>query len=148
MRVGTILRQIDEAADLDPDLSRHIAQLLQQHDDDRAWAERIGPAYTRAQVAALLGVSQQAVAQRSLLALTQRDGRIVYPVMQFDGDRPLDGIQVVVRILSHAVASPWTIAAWLTEPDQHRRRPIERLHDRDADEVTSLARRAAAALLR
>lgn len=147
MRVDVRAR-VDADAELHPDLERHISQRLLQHNDDLVWAERIGPAYTRAQVASLLGVSEQAIAKRSLLALKQRNGRIAYPVMQFDGDRPVAGLIEVVRTLAPVVATTWTIASWLTEPDIGGTRPIDQLHDGEMQVVVMAARRLARAWAR
>jgi hypothetical protein len=73
-------------------LADQLARLLDQAEDDQAWAEQVGPAYTAKQVAALLGVTRQAVRQRrGLLRLEQRNGKTVYPVWQFDGATVLPG---------------------------------------------------------
>lgn len=146
MRVDLPFPPLDETAEVDGDLSAHIAELLRQRDDDRGWAEGIGAAYTRPQVATLMRISSRAVAQRDLLALRQRDGRIVYPVMQFEGDRPVQGLEDVVRILADVVATPWTIASWLMEPDAEGARPIDLLHDGNDGAVLLTARRLARAM--
>lgn len=99
-------------------LADQIERLLAQSQDDAVWAEQIGPAYTATQVAKLLGVSRQAVGQRrGLLRLEQRDGRVAYPVFQFDGAAVLSGLSEVVVELTPAVATQWTIASWLTSPN-------------------------------
>ena len=96
-------------------LIAQLDRLLSQAEDDQAWAVQLGPAYTTTQVARLLGVTKQAVAKRrGLLRLEQRDGKTVYPVFQFDGDRPLPGMETVVSTLADEVATPWTTASWLT----------------------------------
>ncbi|MGI9016009.1 MAG: hypothetical protein ACR2HR_02705, partial [Euzebya sp.] len=46
--------------------------------------------------------------------MRQRNGHIVYPLLQFEGDRPLQGVEQVVRILSPAVATECSsIVAWV-----------------------------------
>lgn len=118
--------------------------------DDRAWADQIGPVYREADVAPLLGKSQRAVsADGGLLRLELRDGRVGYPVFQFDGPRLLPGIRDVVHLLAPAVASPWTIASWLTseQPSLGGQRPLDRLRAGDTEAVLAEARRMARAMV-
>lgn len=131
-------------------LTDQIARLLEQADADEIWADQVGPAYTAAQVARLLGVTRQAVGQRrGLLAVTQRDGRTVYPVFQFEGAAVLPGIQQVVQELSPAVASTWTVASWLTSPNADLGAPpLDALRRGDVTLVVQAARRFSAALAR
>jgi hypothetical protein len=132
-------------------LADQLARLLDQAEDDQAWAEQVGPAYTAKQVAALLGVTRQAVRQRrGLLRLEQRNGKTVYPVWQFDGATVLPGIQKVVLVLTPAVASPWTIASWLTSPNAELDglRPYEELRHGNLTPVVEAAQRWATALNR
>jgi hypothetical protein len=132
-------------------LIAQLDRLLSQAEDDQAWAGQIGPAYTTTQVARLLGVSKQAVAKRrGLLRLEQRDGRTVYPVFQFDGDRPLPGIETVVSTLTEQVATPWTTASWLTSPQPmfDGLSPLDLLHKGDVAPVVEAAGRFAAGLAR
>ena len=135
--------------DASPDTRYQIERLLRQDADDRAWAEQLGPAYRQGDVARLLGKSRQAVsADSSLLRLEMRDGEIGYPVFQFDGRRVLPGIRAVIGILGPFVASPWTIASWLTSPaaDLEDRAPVKALRDGNIEAVTASARRTAEAL--
>jgi hypothetical protein len=71
-------------------------------------------------------------------------------VFQFDGDRVVDGLRTIVREMSPAVATHWTIVSWLTssQPDLDGDRPIDRLHRGDVTLVVAAARRTAAALSR
>lgn len=131
------------------DTRRQIDRLLQQDADDQAWAEQLGPAYRQRDVADLLDKTPQAVSQdRRLLKLTMRSGTPGYPVFQFDGRTILDGISQVIVQLSPAVATPWTIASWLTSPQPtlDDQRPVDLLRDRQIDPVVTAARRFAAAL--
>lgn len=139
-------RWVQEAS---PETQRQIDALIRQDRDRSLWAEQVGPAYTQKDVAALLGVSRQAVSKRGdLLALVQSDGQVVYPVFQFDGGHQFEGVGEVVRTLTPAVATSWSIASWLTSPLDalEGRAPIDVLRDGDADSrsmVHVLARRAA-----
>lgn len=133
------------------DLLTFVAARQRQTRDDTAWRAAIGPALTTAGVARLLRRSEAAVAQdHDLLALTQRNGRQVYPVVQFDGDRPLPGLADVIAVLRTAVVTPWTIASWLTDtgPDQTTERPIDQLRAGNRDDVLADAQRWAAAVRR
>jgi len=135
--------------DASPDTRYQIERLLCQDADDRAWAEQLGPPYRQGDVARLLEKSRQAVsADSSLLRLEMRDGEIGYPVFQFDGRRVLPGIRAVIGILGPVVASPWTIASWLTSASSilDGRTPIQALRDGHIEAVTAAARQAAEAL--
>jgi hypothetical protein len=62
--------------------------VLEQDIADRDWAAQLGPVLSQRDVARLLGRTEQAVSKdRRLLRLVNRDGRPVYPVVQFDGRR-------------------------------------------------------------
>ena len=137
--------------DASPDTRYQIERLLRQDADDRAWAEQLGPAYRQGDVARLLGKSRQAVsADSGLLRLEMRDGEIGYPVFQFDGRRKLPGIREVIGILGPVVASPWTLASWLTSPnsDLDNRAPVQALRNGNTETVTAAARQTAEALAR
>jgi hypothetical protein len=126
---------------------RHqVDRLLAQAEDDRAWADQLGPVYRQADVAALLGVSKQAVSSNpGLLRLEMRDGAVGYPVWQFDGDRVVPGVRQVVLELKDVVASPWTIASWLTSPNVELdgRAPLTCLRQGEVTRVGATARRLA-----
>jgi len=130
---------------------RQVDLLLRQAEDDRAWTDQLGPVYTQGQVAELLGKSKQAVStDKGLLRLDMRDGRVGYPVFQFEGDRILPGMQDVVRALAPVAATIWTVASWLTSPasDLGGETPLERLRRGEVSDVTELAHRLAAAWAR
>lgn len=154
-RLAELERKLENAPrslrDLADQLADQIDRQLDQHADDQAWADQLGAAYTAGQVAQLLGISQQAVGQRrGLLRLKQRNGHVVYPVVQFDGDAPLTGVDEAVVALGPAVADHWTIASWLTgpNPDLDGRTPAQALRDGDRERVLTLAHRFANALAR
>ena len=128
-----------------------LERLMAQAADDQAWGDQIGPAYTTGQVASLLGVTKQAVAKRrGLLRLVQRDGQTVYPVFQFDGDRPVPGLRTVLLELEPHVATPWTIASWLTSPQASidDQRPIDAMRRGNVTPTVQAAGQFAAALSR
>ncbi|MEX2500188.1 MAG: hypothetical protein WD397_15075 [Wenzhouxiangellaceae bacterium] len=132
-----------------PETQHQIKILLRQDADDAAWAEQLGPAYRQGDVARLLGKSRQAVsADRGLLRLEMRDGEIGYPVFQFEGRRQLPGVREVIGLLGPVVASPWTLASWLTSASDalDGQSPIQALREQRIDAVTALARKTAEAL--
>jgi hypothetical protein len=149
-RLGELERRLanapDDVRDKAAVLTNQIVRLLEQAEDDELWTQQVGPAYTAGQVAQLLGVSRQAVGQRrGLLGLKQRDGRIVYPIIQFDGAGVLPGIPQVVMELTPVVASPWTIGSWLTSPNPEldHVRPYEALRRGELSAVVQAARQFA-----
>jgi hypothetical protein len=103
---------------------------------DEAWGELIGSAWSLEQVAWLLDTSIEAVQDRDLLALRQRDGSTVWPCEQFQNGRPICGVEDVVRILRPRVATTWTIGSWLFSPNQdlHRQSPVDLLRDGDDED--------------
>jgi hypothetical protein len=146
--VATLLERYQQAP---ADVRRQVDLLLRQAEDDQAWTDQLGPVYTQGQVAELLGKTKQAVStDKGLLRLDMRDGRIGYPIFQFEGDRILPGIQDVVRALAHVAATSWTVASWLTSPssDLGGETPLERLRRGDVPEVTVVADRLAVAWAR
>lgn len=127
-----------------------VDEILAADADDQAWVEQLGPALSGVMVARMLEVSPQAVSSnKGLLRLRMRSGRVGYPILQFKGKRPIDGLADIVRLLGPAVATDWTIASWLTSPnaDLGGDTPIEALRTgRHAESVGDAARRFAAAL--
>jgi hypothetical protein len=89
--------------------------VLEQDAADSAWAKQVGAALRESDVAKLLDSSVGTVsADPRLLRLPRRDGRSVYPIFQFDGRRQVPGVADVVEVLTPIVATPFTIAAFLT----------------------------------
>lgn len=143
--MSVLLKRYEQAS---PEVQRQVDLLLRQAEDDRMWAEQLGPVYSQVQVAELLGKSKQAVsADKGLLRLEMRNGTVGYPVFQFQGDRLVSGLRQVVLELSPVVATSWTIASWLTSPsaDLGGRTPLEVLRRGDVNVVVPVARRVAAA---
>lgn len=136
------------AAAASPEAVALARTILSQDLADHEWANQVGPASAQRDVARLLGKSEQAVSKDvNLLRIRNRDGRPVYPIMQFDGRRPLSGVAEVVRILA-TVADPLTIASWLTatNPALGSGRPIDALRRGDVDEAIAVAHRLATRL--
>jgi hypothetical protein len=125
-----------------------LARLILEHDlSDRAWAAQIGPAATQRDTARLLGKSEQAVSKDArLVRVHTRDGRPVYPLVQFNGRSLLPGVGDVVAVLAPVVATPLSIAAWLTgiHPELAGRRPVDVLRSGSLEAVLDAARRFAA----
>jgi hypothetical protein len=81
------------------------------------WADAVGPVYRTPAVRRLLGgVSRQALVdrarRRTLLALRTADDHLVWPVFQFDGNRPLAGLARVLGAFDRTV-DQWMVARWL-----------------------------------
>ena len=135
------------AAHASPEAVGLARAILEQDLADEAWAAQIGPALAQRDVARLLGKSEQAVAKdQKLLRLRNRDGRPVYPVMQFEGRGQIAGIDDIVLAMAE-VFHPLTVAAWLTgvNPALGDRRPVDALRESDEDRVLTIARQLAAA---
>ncbi len=127
-----------------------IDRLIEADLDAQAWADQLGVAYRQTDVAALLGVSPQAVSKNPrLLRLTTPRGQVGYPAFQFDGRRQVPGVGDVVEALVPVTTSTWTIASWLTSPqrDLGQRSPIDALRQGDVGPVLDAAMAFAAALV-
>lgn len=112
---------------------------------NRAWADQVGPSLSQRDTARLLGRTEQAVSKDPrLLRARRRDGRPVYPVVQFDGRRQSPGVSQVVGAMNGAV-SDLTIASWLTAPNDglQGRRPIDALAAGHLAPVLAVANRFA-----
>lgn len=117
-------------------------EILRNDIENQAWSAQVGPCLTRGAVARLLGKSEQAVAQdHRLFSFRNGDGRIAYPLVQFDGPRVVSGIDRVAAILTAAGDDDLTVLAWLTAPKPvfDGRSPIEALRSGDVDAVVRLA---------
>lgn len=121
------------------------------------WASRVGPVATSSEVAALLGVSRQAIAKAvqagRLVALPAGKGRL-FPLWQLRlGDKPTirpEVAQIVVAFTDrYPQVAPHLIANWATsaQPELDGRTPAEWLETgRPTGAVLVSARRTAGAL--
>ncbi len=138
------LAQLIESAS--PATRLFVRHVLEQDVATQQWGAQLGPSLSQRDVALLLAKSEQAVAKDGrLLRLRNQDGRPVYPVVQFDGRRPLPGVAEAVGVLDKVV-DPLTVASWLTAPNPQLegRRPVEALRDGDLGAVLAVARTLAA----
>jgi hypothetical protein len=95
---------------------------------------------SQADVALLLGLFQRAVSKDlNLPCICNRDGRLAYPVLQFDGRRILAGLSEVIAELRGAL-EPLTIASWLTAPQRSLcgRRPVDLLRSGSAEDAAAV----------
>lgn len=96
--------------------AKALAISVLSHDvAESIWADTIGPALTQGDAAQLLKRSIRSVsADSGLLRLRARTGLAVYPILQFDGRSQVPGVKEVVQMLAPVVATPMTVAAFLT----------------------------------
>ena len=114
----------------------------------RLLAAEGGP-LTGQQVAALLGISRQAVAKRrragTVLAVPTGRRGYAYPAWQFDTGNPggmLPGVDVALRELEgNGVRGPWTRLSWFLTGDVRLRgaRPLDALRQGRIDAVRAAA---------
>lgn len=123
---------------------------MEHSDDDVAsatdWAEQVGDVIDEEDVAQLLRWPLEDVRQTpALLRLHDPSGRVVYPLMQFDGRQPVPGVEEAIAILLPAAGTPVTVAAWLTMRNNALggHRPIDELRSGDLAVVLALAEQAA-----
>lgn len=137
----------------DDELARLVGALLGGADTGLHHDEVVGACLPRRAVTELLGgISRQAVAQRDgvdLLAVRQPGRRwLLYPVFQFDGARPLDGLADVLTVLGpHDPAGDgWAVAHWLRTPNAlcGQRTPEQALREGAVAQVREAAAQEAA----
>lgn len=111
--------------------------------------ERIGPFYRSDQVVRLLGITRQAVHDRThkggLVAAQTAESTWVYPTFQFEGRHLVVGLKAVLKEFDLSETDRWAVAAWWVSPDAALRglSPLEWIRaGRDLDRVLSLARDA------
>lgn len=126
-----------------PEAVRLATRILEADIAGRAWVDQVGLSLTAAQVAELLGRSEQAISgDGRLLRLERSDGEAAYSAFQFDGRRQLPGVADVMRVLSGSL-TPGGTAAWLTgiSPALGERRPLDVLAGGDIAAVLTIAKR-------
>ncbi len=96
--------------------ARRIVEMLPK---GSPWAPVAGPVYTTGQLQELLGVSRQAIGdrtkRRTLFALHTADGHVVYPAFQFKGPDVVDGLSAVLKAVGDTT-DEWTLLSWLRAP--------------------------------
>lgn len=85
--------------------------------EENRWKEIVGPCYTAAGIADVLGWTEGEVATAGedlrLLVVRTSDGLDLYPAFQLQGRRVVDGLQDVLRVLRTGTAGRWTWAQFL-----------------------------------
>lgn len=113
---------------------------------DRTWAQQVGAALTEEGASQLLGMSVADLRRAGgLLRIRNRDGQVVYPVMQFEAERrrQVPGVADVVTALAPAL-EPLGVAAWLTAHNrQLDARPLDVLRGGDVERVLTMAHQLA-----
>jgi hypothetical protein len=112
------------------------------------WDELVGPFTLSEGVQARLGITRQAVAakagRRRLLRVITADGVHLYPLWQFDGNRPLAGLPEVLALFPEEAVDGWTLAGWLRTPEPELgETPLDALVRGDAGRVRDVARMVA-----
>jgi hypothetical protein len=110
------------------------------------WTEIVGPCYTVASMARILGWSVAEVMDAGndlrLLMLCTDDGVDLFPSFQLRDGKIVEGLQVVLRVLATGTASRCTWATWLNAalPDADPPRNITLLYERRLEEALQHAR--------
>lgn len=131
---GTLLASVDPEDFAD--------RVVDQVDTAPLWSAHLGPVYSAKSVAAVLGVSKQAVQQnKGLLRMTTEDGTVVYPAYQFEGTRQARGVSPIVQAARGEI-SDWTLASWfVTENDDLAgKRPIDAIGEGKPEDAFEAAR--------
>ncbi|MGS0561368.1 hypothetical protein [Microbacterium aurugineum] len=106
---------------------------MTSEDELNPWAEIVGPCYTAASIARVLGWTEAEVTSAGdslrLLALETDEGGTLYPSFQLHGGHVVDGLTEVLRVLSTGTNGRWTWAQWLNTalPEANPPRNIEAL---------------------
>jgi len=141
-----LAEQLIQALRADPLVSKELRLRLRGQLALRSLLEQSGGALTAAEVAELLGITEDAVRKRArrgkLLALP-RGGHSVYPAFQFDLDRrcPVPGLDAVLALLDTDSAQA-KLRFFLTPDEDLGAAPIEVLRDGDPDARALLERKA------
>lgn len=110
----SLARLLDQAS---PEAVALAEEILRSDIESQAWTRQIGPCLSRRAVARLLGKTEQAVAQdRRLFSFRNGDGKVAYPIAQFDGTSIVPGVHEVAEILSAVGDDEWEILSWLSAP--------------------------------
>lgn len=125
------------------------------HGNDAAspWAAVVGPCYTAAALARVLGLTEDEIADAGdalrLLALRTSDGVTLYPAFQIQDGEVVAGLAEVLQVLRTGIDSGWTWAQWLNvavpDNDSVSSRNIDKLRAGFLNVVLRDAERDAAA---
>ncbi len=114
--------------------------------------DRFGEFLRAETVCATLGIEmaelELRVEQERVLRVETADGMVLYPAVQFQGDRIFRShLQAVLRVLRPAASDGWTVLYWLTSPlDEYEgRTPIDLLRAGLLAQVLMFAEEDAAA---
>jgi hypothetical protein len=135
-----------QALRADPLVSKELRLRLRGQLALRSLLEQGGGALTAAEVAELLGITEDAVRKRArrgkLLALP-RGAHSVYPAFQFDLDRrcPVPGLNAVLALLD-TDSAPAKLRFFLTPDEDLGASPIEVLREGDPDARALVERKA------
>ncbi len=118
------------------------------------WSDVVGPVYTGSGLARKLGITRQAIHNRTkqgtVWALHTADNHVVYPASQFTADMSVFPELVrVLRCFDTADVDEWTLASWLNAPTSELagQSPLDAVRDADPlslERVLKCAKHAAA----
>lgn len=95
-------------------------ELLAYMEKTRVWKDLVGPADDTVGTLRTLGISEpeltDLVDRRMLLAVTTSDGKVLFPMFQFDGLEMLAGLPDVMAVFAGVPVDDWTLASWLLAP--------------------------------
>jgi hypothetical protein len=133
------------ASAADQELDQLARARLRGVDAKKKLLEASGGFLDGAAVAELLGLTPAAVHKRykahQLLALREERRRLLYPALQFDGNRVVQGLPLVLRALGEAHHDPWAQLRFLAGASTRLggRAPIRALEAGDIDRVLEAA---------
>lgn len=120
--------------------------MMTESEKTSPWAEIVGPCYTVTSMARTLGWTESEVMDAGndlrLLMLTTADDVHLFPVLQLQHGKVVDGLQDVLRVLATGTAGRWTWAQWLNTalPDKDPPRTITLLYEGRLEEALRAAR--------
>ncbi len=119
---------------------------MTENEETNPWAEIVGPCYTVASMARILGWTEVEVLDSArhlrLLMLHTVEGTQLFPSFQLRDGKAVEGLRDVLRILATGTASRWTWAQWLNValPNEDPPRNVTLLHEGRLEEALRNAR--------
>lgn len=118
---------------------------MTDEDELDPWAKIVGPCYTEASLARVLGWTEEEVRTAGetlhVLALETSDGVTLYPAFQIHDRQVVDGLTDVLRVLQSGTQGRWTWAQWLNTPyPDNEPTAIEKMLDGRLEEILLEAR--------